>query len=536
MTQLLSLSSYSRRRAPGLGVLGLASAVLLSGCSVGPDFATPDVPAGAGYTVGGKVRPAAATNGVPGGGSQKFSLGSDVSGQWWKMFGSPQLNALVEEAIRNHPSVEAAQYALLSARETAMASGASLYPQVSLSDSQTRGHNAAAGQTPGYIYNLSNASVSVSYGLDLFGGTRRQIEANMAAAEYQRFQLEATILTLSANVVTTAITEASLRAQINATESIIKLQKDQLARIQKQFELGAVPNSDVLSQQSNLAQTQASLPSLQKQLAQQRTALMAYVGRMPNEDRGESVDIASLRLPRNLPVSLPSSLVRQRPDIRAAEETLHQASASVGVSVASMLPQITLSGQYGGSAATFAGMFTSSQAVWSVAASVSQKLLDGGSLFHNKEASVATYERNLALYKSTVISAFQNVADSLHAVQYDADALQAQNAAEQSAKASLAMAQSQYTTGAVNYATVLNALQTYQTAVIARVKAQAARYTDTVALYQSLGGGWWNRNDETDKAYPRKNAGHFAGPDSATAQGAKTQAETSSLSQKKKDL
>ncbi len=531
MIQSRLLFTHSGRGAARACVLSLLGASLLTSCSVGTDFTSPELAAGAGYVAGGALHPAAATTGIRGGGSQTFSPGTEVSGQWWKMFGSPQLNALVEEAIRNHPNVEAAQYALRSARETALASGGALYPQVGVSDSATRARNAASGAAPANIYNLSNASVSVSYGLDLFGGTRRQIEANMAAAEYQRFQMEATVLTLTSNVVTTAITEASLRAQINATESIIKLQKDQLARIQKQFELGAVPNSDVLAQQSNLAQTQASLPALQKQLAQQRTALMAYLGRLPNEDHGESVEISSLRLPRNLPVSLPSNLVRQRPDIRAAEETLHQASASVGVSVASMLPQITLSGQYGGSASTFAAMFTPSQAVWSVAASVSQKLLDGGSLFHSKEAAVANYERNLALYKSTVISAFQNVADSLHAVQYDADALQAQNSAEQSAKASLAMAQNQYATGAVNYATVLNALQTYQTAVISRVKAQAARYTDTVALYQSLGGGWWNRDDETDKAYPRKNPGHFAGPDSA-----KPSLEASSASQKKKDF
>jgi NodT family efflux transporter outer membrane factor (OMF) lipoprotein len=274
-----------------------------------------------------------------------------------------------------------------------------------------------------------------------------------------------------------------------------------------------VPNSDVLSQQSNLAQTEASLPSLQKQLAQQRNALMAYLGRLPNQDRGESVNIAELRLPRSLPVSLPGDLVRQRPDIQAAEATLHQAAASVGVSIANMLPQLTLSGQYGGSGSSLSHILSPDAIAWSVAASVSQKLLDGGSAFHSKEASVATYQQNLATYKGTVISAFQNVADALRAIQYDAKALQAQSVAEQSAKASLTMAQEQYKTGAVTYSTVLNALQTYQNAVISKVKAQAARYSDTVALYQALGGGWWNRQDETERSFPRKQPGYLAGPD-----------------------
>ena len=478
---------------------------------VGPDFVSPSPPAASGYTAAA-LKPVSATKGVQGGAGQNFVLGKDVSADWWTLFGSKQINAFVEEAVRNHPNIEAAEYALRGARETALSTDGSLYPQVSLTDTSTRARSAASGAAPASIYNLYNASVSVSYGLDIFGGARRQSEAKLAAAEYQRYQLEAAYLSLTANVVNAAITEASLKAQIRATESIVKLQQDQLARIQKQFELGAVPNSDVLSQQSNLAQTQASLPALQKQLAQQRNALMAYLGRLPSEDRGESVDISQLRLPQSLPVSLPSDLVRQRPDIKAAEATLHQATANVGVSVASMLPQLSLSGQYGGSSASYANLLSPSSIAWSIAASVSQKIVDGGSAFHSKEASVAAYEQNLANYKSTVITAFQNVADALRAIEYDAKALQAQSAAERAAKASLDMAQDQYKTGAVVYATVLNALQTYQNAVISRVKAQSTRYTDTVALYQALGGGWWNRDDETARSKPRVNPGYFAGP------------------------
>lgn len=449
--------------------------------------------------------------------SQRFAIGSDVNPAWWTLFKSKQINAFVEEAVRNHPDVAAAQYALRAARETALAEQGGLFPQVSGSASSTRARSAESGSAPASVYTLHNASVDVSYALDIFGGTRRQIEAKWAAAEYQRFQLEATYLALTANVVTAALDDASLNAQIAATQDIARLQKEQLDRIQQQFKVGAVPASDVLSQQSALAQTEASLPSLQKQRAQTRNELMAYLGRLPSQDRGESVDLAQLSLPKELPVSLPSALVRQRPDIRAAEATLHEATASVGVSIANMLPQVNLTGSYSTSGASPSKLFTADSIAWSVAASVSQKLLDGGTLYHTKEASVATYEQDLAKYKSTVISAFQDVANSLRAIQYDAKALQAQAAAETAAKASLTMAQEQYKTGAVDYPTVSTAQQTYQNARISRVKAQATRYSDTVALYQALGGGWWNRVDETDKSQPRVSPGHFAGPVQASS-------------------
>ncbi len=509
------------RPEPGC-LFGWTTALLLAGCTMGPDFAVPPAPQALGYTAD-KLVATTAVSGIAGGQSQQFIYGRDVDAAWWTLFGSKQINAFVEEAIHNHPDVAAAQYALRAAREKALSEQGGLFPQVSTSNSATREGNAASGITPPSVYNLYNASVSVSYALDLFGGERRQVEAKWAAADYQQFELEATYLALTANVVNAALAEASLKAQIKATEDIIRLQSDQLTRIQRQFELGAIPNSDVLAQQSTLAQTEASLPPLQKELAQQRNALMAYLGRLPSQDRSESVELSSLKLPQSLPVSLPSNLVRQRPDIRAAEASLHEATASVGVSVANLLPQITLSAGGSTSALKSSSLFSSDALGWSVAASVSQKLLDGGSLFHQKEAAVAQYEQSLALYKSAVNSAFEDVANSLRAIQFDAKTLQAQSASERAARKSLAMAQEQYKTGAVDYPTVSNAQQTYQNAVIARVKAQATRYTDTVALYQALGGGWWNRNDQADTSRPRTNPGYFAGPDAvATVQTANT--------------
>jgi NodT family efflux transporter outer membrane factor (OMF) lipoprotein len=492
----------------------LAIGTVLHGCAaVGPDFVSPAAPGVAGYTV--ERRPSGTTTAaVPGGGPQSFASGRDIPGEWWRLFRSRQINALVEEAIRNHPDVQAAQYALRAARENVLSEQGALFPQVSATGSATReqvplAQSGLSGAPQ--LFNLYNASVSVSYAVDVFGGTRRQIEALQAQADYQGFQLEATYLTLTANVVNAAITDASLRAQIAATESVIKAETEQLNLVTRQFELGAVARSDVLSQQAALAQTEATLPPLQKQLAQQRNQLMAYLGRLPSEDRGESIDLTQLRLPQRLPVSLPSALVRQRPDVRAAEATLHQSSATVGVAIANMLPQLTLSGSAGSSALTVDKLFRPDNAAWSIAGNLSQTILDGGTRYHTKEADVATYQQNVAKYKSTVISAFQNVADSLRAVQADAKTLTAQVAAEKASRDSLSIATEQYRTGATTYATVLNAQQTYQNALVARVKAQAGRFTDTVALFQALGGGWWNRLDETPSAQPR-DAGHFEGP------------------------
>lgn len=480
---------------------------------VGPNFKPPDAPAVSGYTAEPKLRPTVSTS-AAGGASQAFVSGADVGGSWWTEFGSPQINAFVEEAVRNHPDIKSAQYALQSARETVLVKEGGLFPTVngSLSGQRQQVAPASTGQKGSTtIYSLYNTSVSVSYTLDIFGGTRRGIESAQAQAEYQRFQLEATYLTLVANVVTTAINDASLRDQIAATQDIIKAETDQLQRVQRQFELGAVPQSDVLSQQATLAQTQATLPPLQKQLAQGRNQLMAYLGRLPNQDRGEHVRLSSLRLPRKLPVSLPSSLVRQRPDIRQAEATLHQAAATVGVDVANLLPQVSLTPSFGTAALSTAKLFSPDSIAWSVAASIQQTLFDGGKLYRTKEADVATFEQDYQSYQSTVITAFQNVADSLRAVQYDASTLNAQMASEKASLDSLKISQEQFKVGAIGYATVINAQQTFQNAVISRVQAQAARFSDTVALYQSLGGGWWNRTDETKASVPR-DGGYLEGP------------------------
>ena len=468
----------------------------LAGCTVGPDFARPDVPANAGFAKNPLTTTAQADIDA-GGAAQRLIAGMDIPGQWWTLFRSPSLNALVEEALRANPDVSAAQAALRQANELVYADQASLFPSVSANVQKAR--EKVSGVTSGIpespILTVSSASLSVSYAPDVFGGTRRQIESTTAQAEYERFQLEATYLTLTSNVVNTAVSLASIRDQVAATEEIIRIQSGQLDLLQAQRRLGAIGDTDVLTQQTALAQTRASLPPLQKQLAQTRNQLMAYLGRFPNQDRDERFNLASLHLPEELPVSLPSAIVGQRPDVRSAQAQLHQASANIGVAVANQLPQFSITGSVGSTVASGTKLFSAGSGVWSLAGSITQPIFDAGALEHRKRAAVAAYDESAARYRGTVIGAFQDVANALRALEADADALNQQVVAERSAQANLDLVQAQFKLGAVAYINLLTAQQTYQNTVLARVKAQASRYSDTTALFQALGGGWWNRTD-----------------------------------------
>ena len=470
--------------------------IALAGCTVGPDFVRPELAADADYTQQAFTRTAQADI-AAGGAAQRLIAGMDIPGQWWTLFRSPELNALVEEALRANPDVSAAQAALRQANELVYADQASLFPSVGANLSKTREKvsGASTGAASAPILTLSSASLNVSYAPDVFGGTRRQIESSTAQAQYQRFALEATYLTLSTNVVNTAVNLASLRDQIAATGQIVQLQSDQLDLLQAQRRLGAIADTDVLTQQTALAQTRATLAPLQKQLAQTRNQLMAYLGRFPNQDKGERFNLASLHLPQELPVSLPSALVSQRPDVRAAEAQLHEASANIGVAVANQLPQFSITGSLGSTVASGSKLFSAGSGVWSLAGAIAQPLFDAGALEHRKRAAVAAYDQSAAQYRGTVITAFQDVANVLRALEADAEALKQQVAAERSAQASLALVQAQYRLGAVAYINLLTAQQTYQNTVLTRVQAQAVRYSDSAALFQALGGGWWNRRD-----------------------------------------
>jgi NodT family efflux transporter outer membrane factor (OMF) lipoprotein len=478
---------------------------LVTACAVGPDFKVPPAPSGAGYTP--EVHPAATTAiDVAGGASQRFDSARDIPGEWWTLFHSRELDALITEALQANPSLQAAQAALWQAKENLYAQKGKLLPSIDANGSATREQFSPAefGETGApFIFNLFEATVNVSYTPDVFGGQRRQVEASAASAEYQRFELEATYLTLTANVVTAAVAEASLRGQIAATLDIIKTESDQLEVVRQQFDVGAATRTDVLTQESEVATTQATLPPLQKQLEQQVHVLLALIGRFPNERRRDHLALAALRLPTDLPLSLPSQLVEQRPDVRAAQAQLHQASAQIGVAIAARLPQFTLTGDYG--AAGAAALFSPGTIIWSAAASGTQPIFHGFTLLHQERAAKAAYDMAEAQYRSTVLAAFQNVADALRALQLDAATLKAQYAALRAASATLDLARGQYRLGAIAYLTLLNSQRSYAQARLALVQAQAARFADTAALFQALGGGWWNRVDvETNPLSPEK--------------------------------
>jgi NodT family efflux transporter outer membrane factor (OMF) lipoprotein len=476
------------------------TALILAGCAVGPDFESPAAPGVGQYTPGTPLAQTASAA-VPGGAAQRIQSGRDIPGDWWRVFRSEPLNRLVAEALKANPDIQSAQAALRQAQENVAAGQGALFPTVSGSSSATREQSnstvstTAGARTVTSVYNVTGASVDVSYDLDVFGGTRRNIESLQATADYERYQLEASYLTISSNVVTAAIQEASLRAQIAATEDIIKAERAFLGILQQQFALGGISQADVASQQATVAQDEALLPPLQKQLAQQRNQLAVYLGRFPSEISGDDFDLAGLTLPADLPLSLPSKLVEQRPDIKSSEAQLQTASAKIGVAIANMLPQITLSASYGSSADSFGDLFSPGTIAWSLAGQVVQTIFDGGSLLHDKRAAEAGFDQAAAQYRSTVLSSFQDVADTLHAIQYDADTLKAQLAAERAAQRSLGIARSQYQAGATTYTTVLTAQTALLNARISRIQAQALRLSDTAALYQALGGGWWNRTD-----------------------------------------
>ncbi len=469
---------------------------VLAGCTVGPDFSRPASPEVAGYT----PEPLAAQTtsaSVPGGEAQRFVKDLDIPGQWWTLFRSEPLNALIEEALKANPNLQAAQAALRVAQENSEAQRGAFLPTVTGKFGVTRqkSSNAAFGAPGGSLFTLNTAGLDVSYAPDVFGGTRRGVEALDARVDYQRFQVEASYLTLTSNVVTAAIVEASLRAQVAAYEQIIEAEKSQLEVLQRQFDLGGSSKAAVLAQQANLAQTQAALPALQKQLAQQRNLLAALAGRFPSEEVAAKFDLAGLQLPVDLPVSLPSQLVDQRPDIRATEALLHAANAQIGVATAAKLPQFSLTASIGRTASDFSSLFQPGSGVWSIGAGLVQPIFNGGMLEHQRRSAIAARDQAAAQYRATVIAAFQNVADALRALQHDAEALAAQVAAERAAAASLELARDQFKLGAVSYLSLLTAEQTYQQARIALIQAQASRFSDTAALFQALGGGWWNRMD-----------------------------------------
>jgi len=498
--------------------IAAAVGLWLTGCAVGPDFHRPDAPQAEGYAPSPTP---AATASAPGlaGQAQTFDAARDIAADWWTLFQSPALDRLIHKVLQANPTIEAAQAALRQAQENVNAQQGFFFPTVQASYAPSRiklsgntggnspglqgdGSTIATGQTAGtpsvstpVIYNWHSAQVTVGFVPDVFGGNRRQVESLQAQADAQRFQLEAAYITLASNVVAAAIQEASVREQIAAVQHIIEANDQSLVLVRQQFKFGFAGRLDVAAQESALAQTRQLLPPLEKQLEQTRDLIRALAGNLPSEEIEETFTLASLHLPEDLPLSLPSSLVKQRPDIQIAEAQLHAASADVGVAVAARLPQFSLNATLGGNAATFNQMFSESGKFFSVAGNMSQTLFAGGTLLHKQRAAEQGLAQAAAQYRSTVLTAFQNVADTLYAIHADARNLAAAVEAERAAKLTLDLTRKQREFGQVSKLAVLTAEQTYQQASIALVQAQAARLGDTAALFQALGGGWWNRKD-----------------------------------------
>jgi NodT family efflux transporter outer membrane factor (OMF) lipoprotein len=480
-------------------IRSVALLLLLGSCTVGPDFVPPEPPQVDRFTADPLPSATAAAT-TTGGEAQRFDAPGRIPADWWALFHSSSLDTLIKEALAASPNLTAAEAALRQAHELRIAGQGAFFPLVQASFGASRNKSssilAPVPSSNTLYYNLFTPQLSVSYVPDVFGSTRRTVEGLAAQEEAQRFQLEAAYLTLTSGLVAAAVGEAGLRDQIAATEDIVRIQQQALQILQRQLALGQVSGQDVAAQEAALAQAQATLPPLQKQLAQQRDLIALLTGRFPSQQPAAKFELAVFHLPDELPVSLPSQLVEQRPDIRVAAADLHAASAAVGVAVAARLPQLSLSADYGSTGLTVGSLFAPGTAFWTISGNVTQTIFDAGALLHKQRAAEATFDQAKAQYKETVLTAFQNVADSLEALKSDANDLAATAAAERAAKESLDIAQRQLRAGAVNYLGLLTAESTYEQALIARVQAQAARLADTAALFQALGGGWWNRQHQ----------------------------------------
>jgi NodT family efflux transporter outer membrane factor (OMF) lipoprotein len=479
----------------GVASFGL---LLLAACAVGPNFKRPAAPDVDRYTPHPLSSTAAAPN-VSGGEAQRFADGSDISADWWTLFHSKPLNELIEQSLANNHDLKAAQAALLVARENVLAQRGAYFPGITADFSGTRQQQSEqispTLNSNTFLYNLFTPQVSVSYVPDVFGLNRRTVESLQAQEQEARYQMIAVYTTLTSNVVVTAIQESSLQTQIDVTRRLIDSNTNALQVLHYQFAKGYASRLDVAAQEAQLAQIAATLPPLVKQLAQLQDQMAALAGRFPSRAPAEKFELSSLQLPQDVPVSLPSALVSQRPDVLQAEANLHDASAKIGIAIANRLPNIVLTANVGSSAAAMSQLFTSGTGFWGIGADATAPIFQGGTLLHQERAAKAAYTQAAEQYRSTVLTAFQNVADTLTALEQDAEALKAAAAAADAAQVTLDLAKRQWQAGYAGYLALLSAEQAYQQTQINLVQAQAGRYADTAALFQALGGGWWHRAD-----------------------------------------
>ncbi len=472
-------------------VAGLSLA-LLAGCTVGPHYHAPPPPTVTTYDAQPQPISTVSAPG-PGGAAQQLKSSSEIPSQWWTLYHSPELDRMVREALDNSPTLAQAMAKLKQAQEESNArTGATKYPALSGTISAQREQvDLATFGVPFPSpppFSLLNGSVAISYALDLFGHNRRLIEGLNEQVAYQNWQLEGARLMLAGNVVAAGIRQAQLRSQLELTRQMLALNEQSLSIAEKRYQAGGVSQYDVSSQRSLVAQTRATLPALEQQLDVIDHQLAVLMGKTPAEAHVAALHLDSLTLPQDLPVSLPSSLVRQRPDIRAAESLMHEASANLGVATANLYPQIVLSA----SAGLIGTNFTSGSDVWNLGASLSQPIFNGGSLRAEKRKAVAAYEEAGSVYQQTVLQAFREVADVLRAIDHDAQALQAQTDAAAQAETAYQIASQRYSAGGISQVALLDAQRQQLETALNRVAYQGNRYSDSATLFQALGGGWWN--------------------------------------------
>jgi NodT family efflux transporter outer membrane factor (OMF) lipoprotein len=490
-----------RLRPLGLPFLAAFACLAIASCAVGPNFEKPAAPDVTNYEPHPPATTDAASN-VAGGEAQRFGNGNDVVGDWWTLFHSKQLDDLIEQSLAKNHDLKSAQAALNVAHENVLAQRGSFYPNVTAGFSASRhqdppGALAPVPATNQFLYNLYTPQVSVSYMPDVFGLNRRTVESLEAQRQQVRYQMIATYNTLTSNVVVAAIQMASLQMQIAATREIIDSNSKLVDILHYQLKKGVVSGLEVAAQDSQLAQAKAALPPLEKQLDQERDLLAVLCGQYPSEAPDEKFDLSSLKLPQDLPLSLPSELVAQRPDVLQAQEAMHAASAQIGIAEANRLPNLQLTGNAGSTALELGQLFKSGTGFWSLGADLTAPIFDGGTLMHQERAAKAAYVQASEQYRSVVLTAFQNVADTLAALEHDAEGLKAAAAAADAAKVTLDLSERQWHAGTASYLSLLSAEQANQQARITLVLAQANRYADTAALFQALGGGWWHRAEFT---------------------------------------
>ncbi len=469
----------------------LLAAAALAGCTLGPDFKSPDAPAAPSYTGAAQAETTVTADGV----AQRLVAAPAPRNDWWTLFRSPELDALVAQALASNPSVDEARARLAQAREQMSAQDASLtWPQVDLDagvkrqqiDPAALGFPQAATPPPFTVYNLG---LDISYTLDLFGGTRRQMEAAGAHVDYAATELDVARRTLAANVVSAALRAATLRSRIATTEALLATQRAQLSIAEQRFALGAVAEVDVENQRALVAQTAALLPPLKGQLAATEHEIASYLGKAPADATIPPFTLAMFTLPAEIPVTLPAELVRQRPDVRASEALMHEASANVGVATANLYPKFTISGNGGTTRTSFADIANGIN-VWSIGLSLLQPVFHGGELQAQKRASEAAFDAARAAYRGTTVRAIVEVANAMAALEADSQALAARDTELAATRRVAVITRQRYDLGGVSQLVLLDAERQWRSAALDHDVAVGQRYSDTAALLAALGGTW----------------------------------------------